>query len=230
MHPEGIPLHIGINYVISPPPEIDKRKLLDFQSMLLDVGIDFSGGEDREREICVLRKVPPLEIRVVTIAGAPVGQLLVIAPRPNRSPDEFGKEVEAIIAAFQKTWVGPKQILSCDTTIRYLYESSGEHAFKELWETRLGQSRGSLDVFGRPVLGGGLRFVMPPRPDEDDPAQVEVKIESYLQDTKKIFVEVDFKWPQPKPPGASFDAIRRLGIVDGYIENEVKSFVTGEAK
>ncbi len=227
MHPEGIPLHMGINYVISPSPEINKKRYLTFQQELMNMGIDYSGGEERENEIFVVRKVSPLEIRVISMVGVPVGQLLILAPHPNRDSTAFGKEVEAIVEAFEKTWVTPRQILSCDSTIRYLYETSSEHAFKELWETRLRQSESSLAIFGRRVLGGGLRFVMPPIPGEDDPTQIEVKIEAYLQDTKKIFIEADFKWPQPKQPGVPFEPMRRLQMVDKYIENEVRNFVAG---
>jgi len=225
MHPEGIPHHLGINYIVSSLPKIDKTHYLNFQRSLVDEGIDFDSSGDKP-EIHVLRKSPPLKVQIFNLREAPVGQLLIVAPLPNRLPDEFGKEAEAIVRAFNKTWEQSNQILACDSTIRYLYETSSEHAFQELWETRLGQSEKSLAVLGRNVLGGGIRFVMPPMPGEGDPTEVEVKIESFLHDTKKIFVEVVFKWLQPKPPGSLFDPIGRLKIVDAYIENEVRNFIT----
>lgn len=226
MHPEGITYHIGINYVLSPPPKISKKHYLDFQKALVDKGIDFDGGGDVP-EIHIERKTPPLQIRVIASKEAPVGQLLIIAPKPDRSSEVFGKEADAIVRAFQETWQTPRQIqiLSCDSTIRYLYEANGEHAFQELWESRLKQPKGSLNALSRPVLGGGLRFVMPPIPDEPNPTQIEVKIESYLQDTKKIFVEVEFKWPQPKDVGSLFDPMKRLMTIEEYIENQVKPFI-----
>jgi hypothetical protein len=225
MHPEGIPLHMGINYVVSPPLEISKRRHLAFLNALVEVGIDFNSANDSDQEIRVERKTPPLQIRVVAAVGAPVGQLLILAPHPNRSWESFGKETEAIVEAFSRTWKSQRQVLSCDSTIRYLYESSGDHAFKELWETKLRQSRNALSVFGRPVWGGGLRFVMRPVPNEEDPAQIEVKIESYLRDEKKVFVEVEFKWSQPKPPGVALDPMDRLKTVYEYIENQVTTFI-----
>jgi hypothetical protein len=224
MHTDGIPLHIGINYVVSPPPEINKEKHLAFLKTLTDAGIDFGNANITDQEIFIGKKTPPLQIRVIT-TDRPVGQLLVVAPHPNRPFALFCKEVESVVRAFGETWKSRRQILTCDSTIRYLYESSSEHGFKELWETRLRQPENALSTFGRPVLGGGLRFVMPPTQSEDDPAQIEVKIESYLQDSKKIFVEVEFKWLQPKPPGASFEPIRRLKTINEYITNQVVAFV-----
>jgi hypothetical protein len=228
MHLEGILLHIGINYVISPPPELNKRQYLAFQNALVDVGIEFNRANDTPQEICIEKKAPPLRIRVIAAPDAPIGQLLIVAPHPNRNVSIFCKQTESIVEAFNQTWERDKQILSCDSTIRYLYETSSEHAFKELWEAKLQQPESSLKPFGRPVLGGGLRFVMPPLESEDDPTQIEVKIESYLQDSQKIFIEVGFKWPQPKPPGSPFDPIKRLETVNNYIEKEVKAFIRGE--
>jgi hypothetical protein len=110
-----------------------------------------------------------------------------------------------------------------------LYETSAEHAFQELWEMRLRQPPDSLAVLGRPVLGGGLRFVMPPQPDDPEPVQIEVKIESFLRDTKKIFVETQFAWPSPMSPGAPFP-VNRLEQVNKYIEESVISFITGGSR
>lgn len=230
MHPEGIPIHYGVNYVVVPSPETDKTKYLAFQNALMEAGVDYDGGQNHAAEIQIVRRVSPLEIRVISREDAPIGQLLFIAAHPNRSPDEFSREAEAIVRAFAKTWGNPQQVLSCDSTIRYLYETTSEHAFKELWETRLGQTEGSLHAFGRRVLGGGLRFVMPPAAEDADAAQVEVKIESYLRDTKKIFVEVGFKWLRPAQRGAALDPRSRLDAVDNYVDNEVTTFIRGEGQ
>ena len=224
MHSEGTPHHLGINYILAPIPIIDKSHYLKFQQSLVDAGIDFDQSRDKPA-ISVVRQSPLLEIVVANLKDAPVGQLLVVSPGPSHTSDGFGKEVEAIVKAFQNTWERPRQIVSCDITIRYLYDASSEHAFQELWETRLGQPRQSLSVFGRNVLGGGIRFVMPPMPNESDPTEVEVKIESYLQDTKKLYVEVIFRWLQPQPPGSPFTPMERLKIVDRFIDNEVANFM-----
>lgn len=227
MRPEGKPVHVGINYVFSPPPDINRKQSLEFQKHLIEGAIEFGTIENIETEIKITRTSPLFQIRVISNPNAPVGQLLIIAPNPEYAPDYFGREAEAVVGAFNKTWTTPSQIIACDSTIRYLYESSGEHAFKELWETKLGQSKNSLAAFGRDVLGGGFRFVMPPMPDEINPTQVEVKIESFLQDTSKILIDVEFKWVAPQPIGSRFDPLAHVNQVDNYIENQVKNFLMG---
>src|SRR3972149_4808292 len=223
-------IHIGVNFVISPPPLIDLRSsYLDFQKNLITNGIEFSNAMCQERTIQVVRNGPsPLQITVAALTPQ-IGQLVIVAPHPERPVSYFTKEASAIVEAFNQTWPAqPKQIISCDATVRDLYETTSEHAFKELWESRLGQSLDSLGAFGRPILGGGLRFVMPSLPNEPEPAQIEVKIESFLEDVKKIFIETQFTWPQPATPNAPLDPERRLNQVNEYIEREVMRFVMQE--
>jgi hypothetical protein len=225
MHPEGITLHLGINYVVSPTPNIDKNKSLAFQQALLREAIDIDNVRYGDTEIALTRESTPLQIKVIASGPPVVGQLLVLAPNPDRNLEVFGKESEAIVRAFQATWPDIRQIIARDCTLRYLYESSQQHAFKELWEERLGQSEKSLDKLGRPVLGGGLRLIMPSIEGEQDPTQVQVRIESYLRDSKKVFVETEFKWPEAKPPDFPFDPVKLLSTVDEFIENQVFAFI-----
>lgn len=222
-------IHMGINYVILPIPIIDQEHFLKFQDSLISKGIDFTHAACEKNEIRAWRN-PPLPLQISAIAQTarpqPLGQILIVAPTPNRPLDNFASETEAVLEAFDQTWVPQnRQIISCDVTIRCLYQSTSEHAFKELWEDRLLQSSASLASLERNVLGGGLRFVMPPQPRDPQPTQVEVKIESYLRDTKKIFVETQFAWPQPKPPGSDFDPRIRLDQANNYILNQVHAFM-----
>ena len=222
-------IHVGINFVFSPIPTIDPQSNLRFQQSLLSCGIEFSHNEIKEQEIIIVReRSPRLEIKVAAISGSPVGQIIIVSPDPRCELNLFGKDVEAILQAFDSTWPGPnRQIISSDVTLRDLYETAGEHAFKELWEKRLGQPTDSLARLGRPVLGGGLRFVMPAQSSDPDPVQVEVKIESFLRNTNKIFVETQFVWPSPKAPGTPFEPKRRLEEVDRYVEDKVEAFIVG---
>ena len=225
-------IHMGVNFVISPPPIINRQNYLGFQQALVSHGIEFANAAYKEPKIEVAREAPaPLQIMVGVLVPQPLGQLVIVAPLPARDLEYFIKETEAVVGAFDATWpVQQKQIISCDATLRDLYETTSEHAFKELWETRLGQSPNSLAAFGRPVWGGGLRFVMPPQPNDPKPVQIEVKIESFLRDTKKIFVETQFTWPQSMPPGEPFDPGARLRQVDKYIEDQVLAFISEEVE
>jgi hypothetical protein len=220
---------MGINHVTLPTPAIDRKAGLKFQESLIATGIEYSSFNLEESHIFVTQKHPlPLEIRVVAQISSPqpFGQILVVARQPNRPLSVFAKEVSAILEAFNRTWPSAmRQLLTCDVTLRCLYESTSEHAFKELWEERLRQPPALLGSLQRKVLGGGLRFVMPPQPGDADPAQVELKIESFLRDTSKIFVETQFVWPEPQPPGTPFNPTDRLDAVDQYILNQVAAFL-----
>lgn len=230
MNPESRQtIHIGVNFVFSPVLTIDPQSKLGFQQQLLQCGIEFARVDFKDRELTVIRETPTrLEIRVGIVGGAPISQLLILSPDPKAELHLFVKEAEAVIEAFESTWPSQnRQIVSSDVTFRDLYESTAEHAFRELWEKRLGQPQSSLAMLGRPVLGGGLRLVMPPKIDEPEPEGIEIKIESFLQDTKKLFVETQVTWPTPGQPGAPFDAERRLEDVDRFIEDKVEPFVAG---
>jgi hypothetical protein len=222
-------VHMGINFVINPRPTINAQSNLRFQQSLADCGIDFSKVEFNERAIVVVREVPvALNVQVAVIKPEVFGQLLIVSPQSGTNLVLFGKEAEAIVKAFEATWqVENRQIVAIDAAFRDLYETSAEHALMELWETRLGQSADALAVLGHPVAGGGLRLVMPPHPGQPEPLEIEVRIESFLQDTKKIWVETQFRWPRPMPPGVSLDPTRRLKEVNDYIDNELLSFIIG---
>lgn len=222
-------IHLGINFLVSPVPPLDSSSKLRFQQSLATYGIDFSHVELKERELVVMRETSPrLEIKIAALPGAPLVQLLIVSPDPRCELGLFIKDTEAIIEAFEATWSIPnRQIISSDVTVRDLYESASEHAFRELWEGRLKQPPDSLARLGRPVLGGGLRFVMPPLSDEHDPHQIEVKIESFLRDSKKVFVETQFTWASPTSQSAPLDSKRRLEQVDRYVEDQVEAFIVG---
>jgi hypothetical protein len=228
-------IHMGINFIVSPIPAIDKTSKRKFDEALEAQGIDFSEIKLNEQEIIVIREKPSrLEIKIATIGPPAIGQLLIVAPNPlskDSFTDLFAKEAEAVVRAFETAWpTQNRQIIHRDVTFRDLYETSVQHAFAELWETVLGQSSEKLSRLGRPVLGGGLRFVMPPISLETEPVQIEVKIESFLRDTKKIFIETQFTWPQPMTPGTPMDPEDRLNRVDEYIENNVFAFISGDAQ
>lgn len=229
MIPESrISIHMGVNFVVSPVPLVNRERNLTFQQALADQGIDFQKVDFKDGGLSIIREVPTfLDIRVAVL-GPPVGQLVIVAPEPGRPLSLFAKEAEAVVAAFDLTWPQKgRQIVACDATLTDLFQTSGEHAFQELWETRLGQPTESLEALGRPVLGGGLRFVMPAPLDDPEQVQIEVKVESFLRDTKKFFVQTQLSWPVPRLPGESLDPQFRLEQVNEYVQSRVISFIIG---
>jgi hypothetical protein len=226
-------IHMGVNYVVLPAFLVNRQASLNLQQTLLSAGVEFTSCACEGNTITVHRKAPfPLEARFVAPMAQPqpFGQILVLAPGQQWAFNGFCADAEAIFQAFGETWPAQnRRIIACDVTLRCLYQSSSEHAFKELWEQRLSQPSDALSALERKVLGGGLRFVMPPQSGEAEPTQVEVKVESYLQDTTKVFVEIQFAWPAPQP-GESFEVTRRLNQVNDYMIGQVHAFMTGGSR
>ena len=219
-------IHLGINYIMVPSPLVEQGSALAFQQALIQRSLGFDRVEYEENAVRVIRERLPLQIVVRSSTGQPTGQLLILAPQPERNVEYFCQEAEFVVTAFESVWPdNQRQIVKRDVTIRDLYETD-QHAFQEIWEARLGQAEDSLAAFGRKVLGGGMRFVMPPQPDR--PAQVEVKIESYLRDTTRIFAECQFTWVTPGAPNATFAPREHLSEVDAYARKQVIDFMQGE--
>jgi len=223
-------VHAGISFISIPVPLVVSQTFLAFQQAIIANGLEYNRTETPKNTISLLRDIPyPLQITVSSL-DSQVGQLLILTPQPKGSLDLFVQEAEAAIQAYESVWTAPtRQIIHADATIRQLYETTSQHAFQELWESRLGQSSQALSAFGRPIRGGGLRFVMDPVA-EDLPAQIEVKIESFLLDTTKIFVEIQFTWPIPSIPQSPFNVRERIGNMNSYIEANVQPFILGEKK
>jgi hypothetical protein len=223
-------IHTGINFVSAPAPIISQQSFLAFQQAIISQGLEFNRTDLQKSSISLFRESPsPLQI-TVNSHEAQMGQVLIVAPQPKTPLDLFIKEAEAAVQAYEivPMWQAPnRQIIHSDATIRQLYETTSQHAFQELWETRLGQPAKSLSVFGRPIRGGGLRFVMDPV-NEEFPAQIEVKIESFLSDTTKIFVETQFTWPIPAAPSVSYNIRERIEKMNSYIESHVQPFISGD--
>jgi hypothetical protein len=175
----------------------------------------------------LMRQGPPLHV-TVGLVGPGIGQLLIAAPQPNRPLISFIEDAEMVVLAYRRVWSGPIQIVRRDCTLRYLYAVREGHAMQFLWERRLHQTDDALSALGRPVLGGGLRLVMPPRPDVRDDAGVEAKIESFLPDSRQLFLETQFVWETLAPPGAEPDPRPLIEAVDAFTDGPLTQFVTGE--
>ncbi|MHB0981342.1 MAG: hypothetical protein ACYC5Q_14965 [Thermoleophilia bacterium] len=192
-------LFAGVNYVLAPPPPLDSREVLGFQGRLAEGKLEFQQAQRDAMKVLLTRtQGSPLQVQVL-LPGPPVGQLLILAEQPLHTLDLVIKEMRAVVKAFEENWGIPQQVFSKDVTLRHLYSITGEHAFQYLWEERLGQTDADLSGLGSPVQGGGLRLVMPPGTERK--CLIELKIESFLRDSEKLFIETVFTWPEPEDPG-----------------------------
>jgi hypothetical protein len=220
--------HFGTNFLLAPAGGYEPGALLQFQQTLTQTStVVFDQTQRTPTGMAFVRQGPPLHV-TLGLVGPGIGQLLIAAPQPNRPLVSFIEDAEVIVQAYRRVWPGPIQIVRRDCTLRYLYAVREGHAMQYLWERRLHQTEDALSSLGRPVLGGGLRLVMPPRAHVPDDAGVEVKIESFLSDSRQLFLESQFVWETPAAPGAEPDPRPLIEAVDLFIDGPLTQFAAGD--
>ncbi len=226
-------IHLGVNFIVTPAPAVDARHIFQFQQRLAEEQIEFN-QTNRSGHIAVFVRQQPsvLQVQVGPLApGAPVGQLMMlssmdVAQSPATaviSQQIFGVAADAIGLVFREVWPETQQVVARDAAVRGLIDSGQEHAFRYLWEQRFKQPEEHLAVFGRTVVGGGLRLVFGPR-DREEPQQVEVRLESFLADPRQLYVEAVARWPMPIPP-SQMDPQTMLRQTSDIIGNELLKFI-----
>ncbi|MFL5580930.1 MAG: hypothetical protein ACJ8AO_11190 [Gemmatimonadaceae bacterium] len=215
--------HFGVNFIVSPSPDPAQLNVLQFQQHLASParGIVFDQTQRQGEAVVLGRTSPALEVRIGSI-GPQVGQLLVTSSRPEGRIEDFIADAEELVAAYQQVWPQVNQVLRRDCTIRHLYASGEEHAFKYLWEKRLHQPESALNTFGRPIAGGGIRLVFPALTAEQP--LIELKIESLLVDASELFVEAGMVWNQPVS-GDHMNAPELLMTVEEFLNSQVAKFI-----
>ncbi|MFI5073162.1 MAG: hypothetical protein ACHP8A_20005 [Terriglobales bacterium] len=223
--------HFGLTFLLAPSEPASPSALLRFQQRLseADRGIIFDvvqrGGEMQAATF--VRRSPPLQVGIGSPGpgGPPLMQLAMTAPDPHRRLEDFMLEAEDILAVFREVWPTVQQSVTRSCSIHSLYPVLESHAFRFLWEDRLQQSNDSLRALERPVLGGGLRLVLPPPPDQPAAPAAEVRIESFFRDVSKVFVETTFTWNSPTGIDDSTLPSAMLKEVSEYEDGPVINFL-----
>jgi hypothetical protein len=220
-------IHFGVNFVFAPAPALDPPSAFTFLRNLQDEGVDFPSFNRSATSLSFIRAENPLDLQL-NIVGPQVAQLLLRAQFPKTGLETFNKEGAAVCKAYLKTWDRPAQFVVRDAAIHRLYSCDDcDHAFRYIWEHLLGQRIDDTDYFGKPLWGGGLRFVMPATPqDKPEPTGAEVKIESFLPDTSKLFVETHLTWPTPVQEDMFEKCSELMDRVEEYIKTRVLAYVT----
>jgi hypothetical protein len=221
--------HFSVQYLLAGAWQPERIKVVEFEKSLLDNGLDFSQTNLYEKSFLLTRSQPSqLQIKLESPNPQVMG-IQIVSQNPQYDLDLFCRDAEATVAAFEATWPADQyQVLTTTGKIHHLY-SSETHAFKYLWEERLRQQPGDFKILSnRPVAGGGLRLLMPPHSvDGGRPVSIEVRIESLLRETNKLFVETVFTWPQPHMIVAEqgFDPRGLMEQVENFAANELWDFI-----
>jgi hypothetical protein len=227
-------VHFGINFLLAGPWGHEKGVILEFQKALLGGGVEFAQTAARPAGFSLVRNEPSGLQVILESPGPQVHTLQIVASNPQYELEMFGREASAVVRAYQETWRHPQyQILNSGGCIRHLY-SARVHAFQYLWEQRLGQSGQDFALLdSRPVAGGGLRLLIPPHQKEGgEPVSIEIRIESFLRESQKLFVETLFTWPQPRvvPCAEGFGCQDRLNEIETFAANQIWNFIAGQKK
>lgn len=229
-------IHLGVNFILAPAPDVSSSRHLEFQGALAAEKVEFTKTARVGPQAVLVREEGPKRFQVqfgpLPNQPAPVGQLLMIATANAASPaveagvsdKVFNTEASVVTDVFYKVWTERRQVVGRDATLRFLIDSGAQHALQYLWETRFSQQKGSLNVFGRPVLGGGLRFMLPLTPEHEE--IVEIKVESFLADPSKIFLETTLKWPKPLTE-EKMDPESMVSALNAYTDEHVIPFLMG---
>lgn len=91
----------------------------------------------------------------------------------------------------------PRAMVGSAAAVRLTAQADGDDA-----RLYIGQRCLKLDehlvALGRPVHAVGLRLLMPPLAGEGKPNwQVEMKVESLVEDVRQLYIEVDARWANP---------------------------------
>lgn len=227
-------VHLSVQYLLAGQWAPERARTVEFEKALLENGLDFAQTQTRDNSFTLIRTQPShLQVKLDS-PGPQVVSLLVLTSNPQYEREMFSRDAEAVTHAFSKTWPADHyQVLTVTSKIHHLY-SAQTHAFQYLWEERLGQSPEDFRLLGqRPVAGGGLRLIMPPHAVEGgEPTSIEVRVESFLREPQKVFIETAFTWPRPRVirPDQDFEPQRYIDITEQFAAEEVWNFLTRRAE
>lgn len=202
-------LQLSVGFLVAPALELSDERFAALRSRLDEEGIRFEQAEQQDNAVFLLRQQPStLHVQVTngSLPGPeapPVTQFVVVTAVSQEaaasSPTEFADVAHEITDIARDVWPEMEHVLGWSTALRAIFASSTEHSFQYLWEQRLGQPADSLALFARPIVGGGMRVLLAPGAGPDEQFQVEIKVESLLEDPRQLYLELDLGSTAPGP-------------------------------
>lgn len=203
-------IQFTVGFLIGPALTLDEERIAAFRARLEEEDIRFDHFEHVDSTVVLARNAPSsLQVQIVSgqVGNAaepvPVTQIVIATVVGQESPvaavAEFAEAAHEVTDVARDLWPEMEYVLGWNTGVRSLFAASTEHSFQYLWEQRLGQDTQELSVFGRPILGGGLRLMFPPGQAEGDQYQAEVRVESFLEDVRRLYVELNLAHGNPEP-------------------------------
>lgn len=230
-------IQFTVGFLIGPALELDEQRIAAFRARLEEEDIRFEHAEHVDNSL-VLARTAPSSFQVQMVSGqvgggpepVPVTQIVIATAVgqdvPVAAVAEFADAAHEVTDIARDVWPEMEFVLGWNTGVRSLFASSTEHSFQYLWEQRLGQDTQELSVFGRPILGGGLRLMFPPGQGEGEQYQAEVRVESFLEDVRRLYVEVNLASGTPEPINALNPTVL-IQATEAFVDERLLPFLRG---
>jgi hypothetical protein len=166
--------------------------------------------------------------------------VILEAAYPSHHLEWFEHRFEFIVEEFRKMFT-PGLLLASTASVRGMLQVDGDaRTFLTSYVTKMEPRR--LSPLHRPLHLFGIRLLMPPFQEQEPPkgkrkrAKIvrtvdwvaDVKAESLVEDTGKLFLEATGQWSTPKKwdEKASKSVVGQLATVSDFLKNNFVAFLT----
>lgn len=243
-------------FLFSGQPQMSRDDNLRFYDQLTAQGIDLPTFEQKKNEILlqnVIGGTPPNIMRVTVGYFNDKFRLFVMEDFPSRTMEIFRRTADASWKVFSRIWKPSDQGLSlAEVTLRYTAVAEGGNATTFLLKSCLRVPQAALLSLERKLQGAGLRLVSPVLVAQDDKpplssADFNLNIETLLEDTSRLYIQVTIKWPSLPLPAARRPAKGTKSLptflnpecrkpswylkeAQSFVENQIQTFLLAAGK
>jgi hypothetical protein len=239
------PLGYLIGLQFHPPIKLIHAKGLEFAAQL-------SAHVDAPRELELQENqwtfTQPLGDRAAGVFQVAIqeSQVIVEAAFPTHPLEWLERRFEFIVSEFRKMFT-PGLLLGSRASVRGTLQVDGDaRVFLTTHVTMMEKKR--LAPLDRPVHLFGIHLVMPPFQLQQQPPAgkkgrkvkiiksadwiSEVRVESLLEDSRKLFLETTGQWQTPGKwdEEATKDVVGHLAVVSGFLKGNLVPFLTTEPR
>jgi hypothetical protein len=237
------PLGYVIGFRFHPPVKLIHAKGLEFAAKL-SVLVDAPRGLDLQDNQWTLSQ--PLGTTALGVFKVQVNesQLQLETVFPTHPLEWLAHRYEFIVSEFCKMFT-PELLLGSFAGVRGTLQIDGDaRLFLTTHVTQMEPTR--LSPLGRPLHLFGIRLLMPPFRQHQTPKGkrkkgkvvkmvdwvADVKAESLVEDTTKLFLEASGQWPAPQKwdEGAVRRVVEQLDTVCDFLKSNLVPFLTAEPK
>lgn len=207
----------AIAYVFSGQPEIRREEALQFYDRVTGEKVDVPQFNFERSTLSLARvgsgdRSPQFQTQVGPHEGN--FRLLVIETWPDRPLELIKQDADIVWEQFRATWsenrVGGRPVV-VETRFQLDVPADGGNATEYLIDEVLHLPHKALEELGRQVHGMGLKINLPVEASFDEMgksadtplnfADSRIRIETLLDDTSRLYLEMVTKWPSvPLPP------------------------------